>query len=607
MNYTTEKLQTLSRSELQSLAKLHGIKANKKNNDIINELIVNAALTQNAATTNLNKINIDTQINTENDIRVIDQKRLSQPFSTDDQVSSDDLTSDHTGSRINDYYNVDLVSIERNNKENNINKKSKNKFVKPKYKQSLLQKLRENPPVRSNSFQGVDYWVNRCIITIPDNATGSKLRSLLSFEVEKITVEIPLDLQVGYDNKKKITIIYDDCDDPVILQLIQDQYTNNNKSIWKISYDPNTFSLISSIKENVTKLSFKQLNQMYKKSNKYFESINHDILYSLIGYLIQDPLEYVKILKTPLLIAFNILCSLEDSYYDFTKQIRVDTPNHDLMSCVTLAIDPVDNRVIMLPDLNIFNGIINTSWDYNACIEADYKKINNIVITRSVGTKVSQNNILSKRSKSDVSSKIPSSDLSLRSFLSDMCLSLSNNADLLGSRLVYEKLSKQTNKHGDLSLCYTEKLCFNEYYDDYTYYDHQHRSKQINLLRHKQDVIYREVNRDLIVFLKEHKIPQSKVLGRLGLQCTNHVVHYLGIIYIHKGCITYISNKNQVNDLPEIKQLLTLHGIVTLNPIFCSRITVNWKQLLNVNVVPMSKSGHISYDYKDTYPYRLIE
>jgi hypothetical protein len=598
------KYTTLSRSELQSLAKKHGIKANLKSQEIIELLISNAALTQEDAT-NTNNKNKHTVLDINNDVRLQDQKRLNQPFSIDDQVSSDDLTSDHTGSRINDYYNVDLVSIERNNKENNINKKNKNKFIKPTYKQSILQRIKENPPVRSNSFQGIDYWVNRCIISIPDNPTGIKLRGLLSFEIEKITIDIPDELQSEY-NKQKITVRYD-CEDHILLNLISEQYNNNPKSIWKIEYDPNTFSLISSIKENVTKLSFKQLNQMYKRSNKYFESINHDVLYSLIGYLIQDSGEYVKILKSPLLIAFNILQSLDDSYYEFIKQIRVDTLHADLMSCISLQLDPLENRIIMIPDLNIFNGIINTSWDYNTCVEQDHKRIQDIIITRSTGAKVKQNNILSKRSKSDVTSKIPSSDLSLRTYLSDMCLSLTALSDLLGSRLVYEKLSKQTNKHGDLSLCYTEKLCFDNYHDDYIYYDHQHRSKQINSIRHKQDVIYREVNRDLIVFLKEHKIPQSKVLGRLGLQCTNHVVHYLGIIYIHKGCITYISNKNQVNDLPEIKQLLTLHGIVTLNPIFCSRITVNWKQLLGINVIPQSSKGNVSYDYKDTYPYRLIE
>jgi hypothetical protein len=550
--YTTEQLQTLSRVELQQLAKKNNIKANGKSEAIINELISLGSLTQNEDTVNTN----------------------TQP---------------------------------NNNTTININKKNKNKFIKPTYKQSLLQRIRENPPVRSNSFQGVDYWVNRCIISIPDNATGIKLRSLLSFEVEKIVIDLPTDLQPLYNDKSKITVRYDDCDDSILLDLIQQQYTNNSKSLWNIEYDPNTFSLICSIKENVTKLSFKQLNQMYKRSNKYFENINHDILYSLIGYLIQDPITYIKILKTPLLIAFNILLSLEDSYYNFVKQIRIDTTHNDLMSCISLQLDPVDNRIIMLPDLNIFNSLINTSWDYTSCVEADYKKINNIVITRSTGTKVKQNNILSKRSKSDVTSKIPSSDLSLRTYISDMCLSLSDNPDLLGSRLIYEKLSKQVNKHGDLSLCYQEKLQYDYYHDDYTYYDHTYRTTQKNSIRHKTDIIFREVNRDLVTFLKENKISQSKVLGRLALMCTNHVVHYLGIIYNNKGCITYISNNSAYNDLPELRQYLSLHGIVGNNPVFCSRIQVNWKQLLNMNVIPQSSKGHISYDYKDTYPYRLIE
>jgi hypothetical protein len=192
MTYTTEQLDQLSRTELQQLAKQHGIRANQTSLNIINQLITNAALTQNAATnTNLhNKINFDTTINTNNDVRLQDQKRLNQPFSIDDQVSSDVKSSDHTGSRINDYYHVDLVTVSSDNKLNNINKKNKKKFIKPKYKQSLLQRIKENPPVRSNSFQGIDYWVNKCVITIPDNPTGIKLRKLLSFEIEKIVIDL---------------------------------------------------------------------------------------------------------------------------------------------------------------------------------------------------------------------------------------------------------------------------------------------------------------------------------------------------------------------------------------------------------------------------------
>ncbi|UUO14543.1 competence protein CoiA family protein [Dolichospermum heterosporum] len=258
-------------------------------------------------------------------------------------------------------HTVDAVNVTNitNNTTQKLTKENRNKWRKPSYVKSLLQRLKDNPLVRSNQFQGVDYFVSKCVITIPENNTklADKIRQFLSFEVEKISVDIPENIRQDYDGKMKTTIRYD-CDDQVLLNLVTEQYTNNERSIWNVKHNPDNYSIDVSLKLNVSKLSFKQLNIMYKKANKYYESISHDTIFSILDMLVLDKSELIKISRTPLIIAFNILLSLDPviDYYQFIKQIRVDTVNGDLMSCISLpTIDVKTSRIIMIPDLNLFN------------------------------------------------------------------------------------------------------------------------------------------------------------------------------------------------------------------------------------------------------------
>jgi hypothetical protein len=598
MNYTQDQLQQLNRVELQTLAKQHGIKANIKSDDIINQLINNAALRQNEATTNLTKYQTtDTTINHDNDVR---KNTVKDGFDSEDQVMKQ-VNTKEGGSRINDFYNVHVVNKAINNETTHkLTKENKQKWLKPTYKKSLLQRIKDNPPIRSNDFQGVDYFVNKCVITIPENNTklADKIRQFLSFEIEKITVDIPANLIPDYESKK-VTVSYD-CEDQVLLNLITEQYNNNERSLWNITHNPDNYSLDVSLKQWVDKLSFKQLNTMYKKSNKYYESISHDTVFSILDMLVMDKSELVKISRTPLIIAFNILLSLDPivDYYQFIKQIRVDTVNGDLMSCISLpTIDVKTSRVIMIPDLNLFNESINLSWDFNSCIE--HKDIQTATIARYNGTKVVKNNILATRYKSD--NKQADTDFtehSSRTYLSNMFLSIcSDNYELVGSRLLFELVSKGQNQYGDQSIAYLQTTSYDSYYDTSN-----------GGIKHSKDVITTEVNKSLLNFCKLHGIKQNKVLGRIAIQTVRHSMEYLGLLYINKhGYLSYKSfDSNAVNLHPEIKQYLSLHGLRPDRFVSPSKILVNWKQLLNINVIPQSKAGNVSYEITDNYPYTVI-
>jgi hypothetical protein len=598
MNYTQDQLQQLNRVELQTLAKQHDIKANIKSDDIINQLINNAALTQNEATTNLTKYQTtDTTINHDNDVR---KNTVKDGFDSEDQVMKQ-VNTNEGGSRINDFYNVYVVNKDINNETTHkLTKENKQKWLKPTYKKSLLQRIKDNPPIRSNDFQGVDYFVNKCVITIPENNTklADKIRQFLSFEIEKITVDIPANLLPIYESKK-VTVNYD-CEDQVLLNLITEKYNNNERSLWNITHNPDNYSLDVSLKQSVYKLNFKQLNTMYKKSNKYYESISHDTVFSILDMLVMDKSELVKISRTPLIIAFNILLSLDPivDYYQFIKQIRVDTVNGDLMSCISLpTIDVKTSRVIMIPDLNLFNESINLSWDFNSCIE--HKDIQTATIARYNGTKVVKNNILATRYKSD--NKQADTDFtehSSRTYLSNMFLSIcSDNYELVGSRLLFELVSKGQNQYGDQSIAYLQTTSYDSYYDTSN-----------GGIKHSKDVITTEVNKSLLNFCKLHGIKQNKVLGRIAIQTVRHSMEYLGLLYINKhGYLSYKSfDSNAVNLHPEIKQYLSLHGLRPDRFVSPSKILVNWKQLLNVNVIPQSKAGNVSYEITDNYPYTVI-
>lgn len=608
MQYTQDQLQQLSRTELQTIAKLHGIKANIKSELIISQLISNAALTQIDAVTNLTKHITDTTINHNNDIR---KQPANAGFDSADQTMQE-INSKDDGSRINDFYQVDMVNKPIvNSTTHKLTKENKDKWIKPAYKKSLLQRLKDNPPVRSNQFQGVDYFVSKCVITIPENnpKLEAKIRQFLSFEIEKISVDIPANLQSDYDSKK-VTVNYD-CEDQVLLNLINEQYNNNERSIWNITHNPDNYSIDVSIKSSVNKLSFKQLNTMYKRANKYYESISHDTIFSILDMLVLDKSELIKISRTPLIIAFNILLSLDPviDYYKFIKQIRVDTVNGDLMSCISLPI--IDNkisRVIMIPDLNLFAESINVSWDYNSCRE--HKDLQSATIARYNGTKVVKNNILSTRYKSD--NKQADTDFTehlSRTYLSNMFLSIcSDNYDLVGSRLLFELVSKGENQYGDPSICYKERLVYDDYHEDYIHHDKQYNTTQVNQIRHSKDTVIREVNKPLLEFCKLHGIKQNKVLGRIALQTVRHNIEYLGLLYINKhGYLSYKSfDANKTNDYPEVKQYLSLHGLRPDRFVSPSRISVNWKQILNLDVVPKSKQGNVSYEITDNYPYTVL-
>jgi hypothetical protein len=59
-------------------------------------------------------------------------------------------------------HTVDAVNVTNitNNTTQKLTKENRNKWRKPSYVKSLLQRLKDNPPVRSNQFQGVDYFCN---------------------------------------------------------------------------------------------------------------------------------------------------------------------------------------------------------------------------------------------------------------------------------------------------------------------------------------------------------------------------------------------------------------------------------------------------------------